>query len=191
MPEKPGKFDPLYIDRHVARVDLSKKIEREKIIDPLVIAKKIAHAESKFRSFFVPKILARAGGKDFQISFEAMLLNLDLSEIPLDVALSAMDKIVLVVHGMEKNKTGYVFKYSTRTREEYGVEMHRNTILEFLLGQSGDGLTVKEIVEATKLPEDVVRHQLSSLAEGEKVAFGEPKKISTRNVLAQTYKAIK
>jgi|SRR3989344_3127554 len=109
MPRRPPeKFDAHLIDREVARVDFATLGPRREITDPATIGARIESAKKTWSRFIHAKRSGNTGKvKPFMIQFEPLMETLNLVDIPQDIALKAMDSIILQVPGMMKEGTTY------------------------------------------------------------------------------------
>ena len=120
------------------------KSTRVEIKDKDQIQKKIDRAKAIFVLFLGRRNSQTAS---FEITFDNMLLNLDLFDIPRDVALKAMDQIVTSVPGFVKTEKGYAVSDPELLVKNFGPKEQRVKVLQFFTDHPDIEFTSRQIGE--------------------------------------------
>lgn len=166
-------------DIPVELIGFLKNYNRPKITEKGDILKKIEEAKFKLKKFLIGKV--EHSQKPFQISSEALLLDLDLTQIDPPLDITQLDEIVLPFYPNFITREGDMYVVSNSMELKRFLEQHNEKrILDFIKSDSHQMCTRLEIASALNMNLEDLGKKLSEL-----LIVGKLEKISINSLPAE------
>ena len=138
----------------------AKQSKRAEIKDPLEIKKRVEQAKVLFSKFLAVKI-SKSLNVSFEIEFDNMLMNMGISDIPREIALQTMKKLIEATPGLVITEKGYAVSDSELLVKHFTPDSVRANMLRLFTEAPDKEFTSRDIAESLGLSRSLVSSTLN------------------------------